>query len=219
MQKILFGFLMVGLAFIALQVETAEAQISIDHPCYDIDPSNGGRDGHACWPKGGHISEQEAKSTSRNAELEYELSAARDALAIAMGEIRSLKKRMSDSTPTRHSKKLQGNSHEGDAAAVEAHTKGEILGIVLCNMLHHMNNKSRSGRTPGGIGGRPLPNMYAQLMQRTCSINGVPHVPRHPQYGRACDHPLKTLRPAECKEYYKSPEQPELFRWIQDYYG
>jgi hypothetical protein len=52
MQKILFGFLMVGLAFIALQVETAEAQISSDHPCYDIDPSNGGRDGHACWPKG-----------------------------------------------------------------------------------------------------------------------------------------------------------------------
>ena len=43
---------MVGLAFIALQVETAEAQISSDHPCYDIDPSNGGRDGHACWPKG-----------------------------------------------------------------------------------------------------------------------------------------------------------------------
>ena len=52
MKKILFGFLMVGLAFIALQVETAEAQISSDHPCYDIDPSNGGRDGHACWPKG-----------------------------------------------------------------------------------------------------------------------------------------------------------------------
>ena len=22
------------------------------HPCYDIDPSNGGLDGHACWPKG-----------------------------------------------------------------------------------------------------------------------------------------------------------------------
>ena len=52
MKKTLFGFLMVGLAFIALQVETAEAQISSDHPCYDIDPSNGGRDGHACWPKG-----------------------------------------------------------------------------------------------------------------------------------------------------------------------
>ena len=52
MKKTLFGFLMVGLAFIALQVETAEAQIGSDHPCYDIDPSNGGRDGHACWPKG-----------------------------------------------------------------------------------------------------------------------------------------------------------------------
>ena len=52
MKKTLFGFLVVGLAFIALQVETAEAQKSTDHPCYDIDPSNGGRDGHACWPKG-----------------------------------------------------------------------------------------------------------------------------------------------------------------------
>jgi hypothetical protein len=51
-EKTLFGFLMVGLAFIALQVETAEAQIRSDHPCYDIDPANGGRDGHPCWPKG-----------------------------------------------------------------------------------------------------------------------------------------------------------------------
>ena len=51
MQK-LFNFLMVGLTFAVLNVATVAAQISSDHPCYDIDPSNGGRDGHACWPEG-----------------------------------------------------------------------------------------------------------------------------------------------------------------------
>jgi hypothetical protein len=65
-KKTLFGFLMVGLAFIALQVETAEAQISSDHPCYDIDPSNGGRDGHACWPKGEDPSVSVEASGERN---------------------------------------------------------------------------------------------------------------------------------------------------------
>ena len=49
MQK-LFNFLMVGLAFAVLNVATAEAQISTDHPCYDIEPDK--RDGHACWPAG-----------------------------------------------------------------------------------------------------------------------------------------------------------------------
>jgi hypothetical protein len=52
MKKTFFGFLMVGLVFIALQVETAVAFVGTDHACYDIDPTNGGRDGHACWPKG-----------------------------------------------------------------------------------------------------------------------------------------------------------------------
>ena len=51
MKKIL-NFLFVGLAFAVLNVATAEAQISPGHPCYDIDPSIDGRDGHACWPKG-----------------------------------------------------------------------------------------------------------------------------------------------------------------------
>jgi hypothetical protein len=86
---------MVGLAFIALQVETAEAQIGIDHPCYDIDPSNGGRDGHPCWQKGGHLSEDAAKLTTRNAELEYELSAARDALATSSERISTLELELS----------------------------------------------------------------------------------------------------------------------------
>ncbi len=95
MKKTLFGFLMVGLAFIALQVETAEAQIGIGHPCYDIDPSNGGRDGHPCWQKGGHLSEDAAKLTTRNAELEYELSAARDALATSSERISTLELELS----------------------------------------------------------------------------------------------------------------------------
>ncbi len=86
---------MVGLAFIALQVETAEAQIGLGHPCYDIDPSNGGRDGHACWPKGGHLSEDVVKLTTRNAELEYELSAARDALATSSERISTLELELS----------------------------------------------------------------------------------------------------------------------------
>jgi hypothetical protein len=51
MKKALFGFLMMGLIFAALNVATAES-LQTDHPCYDIDPSNGGRDGHPCWPKG-----------------------------------------------------------------------------------------------------------------------------------------------------------------------
>ena len=50
MQKILFGFLMLGLAFTTLPVATAEAQLKGDHPCYDIAPPE--RDGHSCWPKG-----------------------------------------------------------------------------------------------------------------------------------------------------------------------
>ena len=51
MRKILFGFLMVGLAFTALQVATAEAQMSSEHPCYNVFPLEE-RDGHSCWPKG-----------------------------------------------------------------------------------------------------------------------------------------------------------------------
>ena len=50
MQKTLFGFLMLGLAFTTLPVATAEAQLKGDHPCYDIAPPE--RDGHSCWPKG-----------------------------------------------------------------------------------------------------------------------------------------------------------------------
>jgi hypothetical protein len=193
MKKTLFGFLMVGLAFIALQVETAEAQIGIGHPCYDIDPSNGGRDGHACWPKSEHLSEDEVKLTSRNAELEYELSAARDALAIAMGEIRSLKQRMSDNTPTRHSKMLQGNSHEGDADDDEASPRESLSHYKLCNMLHHMVKNGVDFRAE-------VLRTYAREIQR-CSIN----IPWHQKYGRECDYHLQMLRPAECKEYYKIP--------------
>ena len=49
-------FILIGLllgacfAFTVLQVATVEAQISTDHPCYDIEPDK--RDGHACWPAG-----------------------------------------------------------------------------------------------------------------------------------------------------------------------
>jgi hypothetical protein len=82
MKKTLFGFLMVGLAFIALQVETAEAQISSDHPCYDIDPSNGGRDGHACWPKG----EDPSVSVESSGERDVAASEGGAVLSTAVGE-------------------------------------------------------------------------------------------------------------------------------------
>ena len=49
MQKILFGFLMLGLAFTTLPVATTEA-VSNDHPCYKVEYEK--RDGHSCWPKG-----------------------------------------------------------------------------------------------------------------------------------------------------------------------
>ena len=74
----LFKILITGLIFVSLNFSTAEAQLMIDHPCYDIDPTK--RDGHACWSKGEHPSENVVKLNTSNAELEYELSAARDAL-------------------------------------------------------------------------------------------------------------------------------------------
>ena len=45
-------FLIIGIFIAAPYVVTAETYLKPGHPCYDIDPSNGGRDGHACWPKG-----------------------------------------------------------------------------------------------------------------------------------------------------------------------
>jgi hypothetical protein len=45
-------FLIIGIFIAAPYVVTAETYLKSGHPCYDIDPSNGGRDGHACWPKG-----------------------------------------------------------------------------------------------------------------------------------------------------------------------
>jgi hypothetical protein len=45
-------FLIIGIFIAAPYVVTAETPLKAGHPCYDIDPSNGGRDGHVCWPKG-----------------------------------------------------------------------------------------------------------------------------------------------------------------------
>ena len=51
MKKTIY-FLIIGIFIAAPYVVTAETYLKPGHPCYDINPSNGGRDGHACWPKG-----------------------------------------------------------------------------------------------------------------------------------------------------------------------
>jgi hypothetical protein len=89
----LFKILITGLIFVSLNFSTAEAQLMIDHPCYDIDPTK--RDGHACWSKGEHPSENVVKLNTSNAELEYELSAARDALATSSERISTLELELS----------------------------------------------------------------------------------------------------------------------------
>ena len=55
MKKFVYFFLMVGLAFMVLQISTVSAQVAVDHPCYDVAPAD--RDGHPCWnssPAGDH---------------------------------------------------------------------------------------------------------------------------------------------------------------------